>query len=496
MSRRPGRDQEAKTEQTVPEQERGVRSRAGDQELEQTAEPEPGRQQESNEHQKGKPEKACASETDTNWGQLQKFCLDEWDQTPATIKPGSEQLKRQRQDSAPRLSSKTQLQDSAPRLSSKTQLQDSAPRLSSKTQLQDSAQSSALYIILHSSEMKPQMKTLNLLLSLALSLVLCVHTVSGINCRVCSNADCSSLQSTSCETNEICISANLEVTSGNSTTTRIYKGCVDPNLCSGTTTKQFSVNIGTGNVLGRAECCTTNNCNAADAAAPTNPGVGNLTCNTCDPSTNVCETPLMCNSLQTSCIQITVTPSGSNSSTSALGCSSSDLCNSNLTTLSPLLSRFGTLNTAPTCCEANNCNVPLTTVAPNTTTAAPTTTTTTMAPTTTTTTMAPTTTTTTTMAPTTTTTTMAPTTTTTTMAPTTTTTTMAPTTTTTTTMAPTTTTTTMAPTTTTTTTTTATTTTTLAAGATGATSTVSSAVSLTRMTLLSSVFGLILCVLF
>ncbi|KAK7916268.1 hypothetical protein WMY93_012029 [Mugilogobius chulae] len=308
----------------------------------------------------------------------------------------------------------------------------------------------------------------NMLFSLVLSLALCVHTVTS--------------------------------TSG--TVTQIYKGCVDTGLCPSTGTKDFSVDVGTGNVLGRADCCDTNNCNAADAVAPTTPTAGTLQCNTFDPVTNTYSSVLSCNSLETRCFQTSVTVSGSTGN--ALGCSSLNLCESSVASLTPLLSGLGTINTTPSCCSTNNCNTPVTTAAPTTTTTTAPTTTTTTAPTTTTTT-APTTTTT--AAPTTTTTT-APTTTTTT-APTTTTTT-APTTTTT--AAPTTTTTT-APTTTTTTaptttTTTAPTTTTTAAPTTATTAaatttttaapttTASSAGSLPQLTLLSSLFGLIIVVLF
>ncbi|XP_072294818.1 uncharacterized protein [Eucyclogobius newberryi] len=152
------------------------------------------------------------------------------------------------------------------------------------------------------------MKT-TLLLSLALTIALSINSVAGLSCTTCSDPSDSNCVSTTlkpCQNGEVqCVSAFIQTTSatfsGPSISTKKVKGCAVSSLCPFSITQDFSLNVGTSNVLAKAVCCSSDNCNTADAAAPSTPGPGSLQCFSCDPLTGTCSTALTCNALEGYC---------------------------------------------------------------------------------------------------------------------------------------------------------------------------------------------------
>ncbi|KAK7888782.1 hypothetical protein WMY93_024342 [Mugilogobius chulae] len=231
------------------------------------------------------------------------------------------------------------------------------------------------------------MKT-SLLLCVALTIALSITSVASLSCTVCTDstdASCTSTASVACSGGETqCVSATIQTTSAGSVTTQKLKACAAATLCPSSNTFDHSLNVGSANVLAKAVCCSTDNCNSADAPTPTAPPTGTLKCYSCNPLTGACSADLACNTLETKCFSSSVIPKGGSTAIKGYGCSSGGLCDAAAALASsPLVANVGTIQGTPTCCNTgNNCNLPPTTAPPTTTT----TTTTTTTPTTTTTT--------------------------------------------------------------------------------------------------------------
>ncbi|XP_072299916.1 uncharacterized protein [Eucyclogobius newberryi] len=156
---------------------------------------------------------------------------------------------------------------------------------------------------------KPLQHTQNmkntLLLSLALTIALSINSVAGLSCTTCSDPNDSNCVSTilaPCQNGEVqCVSATIQTKSGPSTSTTKVKGCAASSLCPASMTQDFSLNVGSSQVLAKAVCCSSDNCNTADAPAPSTPGTGSLQCFSCDPTTGTCSTGLTCNTLENNC---------------------------------------------------------------------------------------------------------------------------------------------------------------------------------------------------
>ncbi|KAK7888784.1 hypothetical protein WMY93_024344 [Mugilogobius chulae] len=220
------------------------------------------------------------------------------------------------------------------------------------------------------------MKT-SLLLCVALTIALSITSVASLSCHVCddlTDTKCTTTTAKACADGETrCVSATITATATNvGSTTVKYKGCAPVAVCPATKTYDFSMDVGIANALGQAICCNTDNCNNADAAAPTAPAAGTLKCYGCNPLTGTCSANLACNALETKCFSSLVNINGDTKARLGYGCSSQYVCEAAaLLAKSPVLADIVTVQGAPACCStANNCNVPPTITA---TTAAPTT---------------------------------------------------------------------------------------------------------------------------
>uniref|UniRef100_A0AAV2JN30 UPAR/Ly6 domain-containing protein n=1 Tax=Knipowitschia caucasica TaxID=637954 RepID=A0AAV2JN30_KNICA len=205
------------------------------------------------------------------------------------------------------------------------------------------------------------MKTaLKLLLSLALTVALFVNTAYGLSCITCdspSDTNCIVKTSLPCVNGDLCFSAIISATTSNGPFTQIIKGCAAPSICPAEGTQDFSLDVSSSSVLGRAECCSgSDDCNSADASTPTNPAAGSLQCYGCDPLTNVCSSgAVTCNSLETNCFSSTVRLPNSATEVPAHGCASQNLCAAAaFLATSPLLKSIGSIQ--GTCCTTDNCN--------------------------------------------------------------------------------------------------------------------------------------------
>ncbi|KAK7888785.1 hypothetical protein WMY93_024345 [Mugilogobius chulae] len=207
-----------------------------------------------------------------------------------------------------------------------------------------------------------------LLLCVALTIALSITSVASLSCHVCddpTDLKCPSTTAKTCDNGVTqCVSATI--TGKNSTHShqrRLHHSQVQrvrpSRLCPASNTYDFSLNVGIANGLGKAVCCNTDNCNNADAAAPTAPAAGTLKCYGCNPLTGACSADLACNTLETKCFNTSVIQNGGSTAIKGYGCSSQYLCDAAaaLATL-PVLTNIVTIQGAPACCSTANCNVP------------------------------------------------------------------------------------------------------------------------------------------
>ncbi|KAK7916270.1 hypothetical protein WMY93_012031 [Mugilogobius chulae] len=213
----------------------------------------------------------------------------------------------------------------------------------------------------------------------------CNNPAAGLSCITCTDPNdptCATTISYPCQNGETkCVSAIVIATTATSgSSTQKIKGCAPSTVCPATGSQDYSLDLGTANVLARAECCNTDNCNFADASTPTTPADGSLQCYSCDPTTGSCSNSITCNTKETNCFSSTMIPLGSSSPVPAHGCVSGNLCLiKEYLSIYPLFKNIGSIQETPTCCNTANCNplITTTTLAPTTTTVTPTPTTTT-----------------------------------------------------------------------------------------------------------------------
>uniref|UniRef100_A0AAV2KTW0 UPAR/Ly6 domain-containing protein n=1 Tax=Knipowitschia caucasica TaxID=637954 RepID=A0AAV2KTW0_KNICA len=150
-----------------------------------------------------------------------------------------------------------------------------------------------------------------------------LHSVWALNCITCNFNDtsCTSPSSQTCTNGEtMCVTATIITWTIIVTATSI-KGCAAPSVCTSTGDVDFSLFTGT-EILARASCCNSDDCNAANAAAPNNGISTSLTCYSCDLS-GVCNaSTVTCFTLETACFSSSVIPATGGAAVPTHGCAS------------------------------------------------------------------------------------------------------------------------------------------------------------------------------
>ncbi|XP_028301188.1 mucin-2-like [Gouania willdenowi] len=186
-----------------------------------------------------------------------------------------------------------------------------------------------------------------------------VDRTSGeqLQCKTCTNSDCSSEESRTCST-AMCVSAALLVTNNGVEERVIIKGCSTPVLCPNNGTNDFSLSLGSSSVLVASQCCDSENCNTRTIAFPAVETVNGLECLKCVPGTSNCSSTLECRGTENNCFQGTVT--NNNRTFTVGGCTSSTLCATvpNIG-IDGVFNNLGVFNAEISCCNTSSCNADL-----------------------------------------------------------------------------------------------------------------------------------------
>ncbi|XP_032363767.1 lymphocyte antigen 6H-like [Etheostoma spectabile] len=103
---------------------------------------------------------------------------------------------------------------------------------------------------------------MKLILSLTLIWALS-STARALQCQTCTTQQCSTTAPVTCPSEMSCITASIQAISSGTPVQQIYKACASSSLCPAPGTQTFSVNLGATSAVASAQCCNTDNCNAA-----------------------------------------------------------------------------------------------------------------------------------------------------------------------------------------------------------------------------------------
>uniref|UniRef100_A0AAV2KSC0 UPAR/Ly6 domain-containing protein n=1 Tax=Knipowitschia caucasica TaxID=637954 RepID=A0AAV2KSC0_KNICA len=149
--------------------------------------------------------------------------------------------------------------------------------------------------------------------------------VWALNCITCdfNDTSCTSPSSQTCTNGEtMCVTATIITwTNINSATSRI-KGCAAPSVCTSTGDVDFSLFTETTDILARASCCNSDDCNAANAVVQNSGLPTSLTCYSCDLSGVCPASTVTCYSLETACFSSSVIPATGGAAVPTHGCAS------------------------------------------------------------------------------------------------------------------------------------------------------------------------------
>ncbi|XP_062377755.1 phospholipase A2 inhibitor and Ly6/PLAUR domain-containing protein-like [Sardina pilchardus] len=175
-----------------------------------------------------------------------------------------------------------------------------------------------------------------------------------LQCQACTGI-CSNPITQTCNTGEVCFSSTSRVTTDSNAIEFPFRGCIQPAACNDlnalNSTQTFSFGTGFSRITASATCCDTNGCNSNPLAAPTDTTETDLSCFTCNSTTDqVCLSSVTCVGIEDRCFNGTVDfPTGGSITNTILGrgCASRNVC--------PTLQSLGSFGNF-SCCENCLCN--------------------------------------------------------------------------------------------------------------------------------------------
>ncbi|XP_062377497.1 phospholipase A2 inhibitor and Ly6/PLAUR domain-containing protein-like isoform X2 [Sardina pilchardus] len=175
-----------------------------------------------------------------------------------------------------------------------------------------------------------------------------------LQCQECTGS-CSNPTTQTCNTGDVCFSSTSRVTTDSNVFEFPIRGCIPSTVCNDLnaldSTENFSFGTGFTRITTAASCCNTNGCNSNAIAAPTDTTETDLSCFTCNSTTDeVCLSNVTCVGIEDRCFDGTVAlPTGVSLTNNMLarGCASRNVCPS-----LQGLSGFGNFS----CCEDCLCN--------------------------------------------------------------------------------------------------------------------------------------------
>ncbi|XP_028300754.1 protein psiR-like isoform X3 [Gouania willdenowi] len=184
---------------------------------------------------------------------------------------------------------------------------------------------------------------MKLLLSVSLLWIFSI-SAEGLQCLSCTDSTCSTIESVTCSTETMCITASILVSSEFT----LFRGCASSSLCS---SKTFSLHLGSPRRRISAECCDTDNCNSQTLPSPTPQSPNDLQCFYC-PDDDHCDDVLDCEGDENMCIQ-----GNAKSGTPIRGCASANMCQAaSINGELPFYEDLGELTSGTTCCDTDLCN--------------------------------------------------------------------------------------------------------------------------------------------
>ncbi|XP_028299416.1 extracellular matrix protein A-like [Gouania willdenowi] len=178
-------------------------------------------------------------------------------------------------------------------------------------------------------------------------------TTQGLQCLSCTDSTCSTVESVTCSTETMCITASsiFENRTVPSSELSFFKGCASSSLCSSTGPKTFSVDLGRYARFTSAECCDTHNCNFQTLPSPTPPQSDNgLRCFLCDSGS--CSFIVTCQGEEDRCFQGTDMMGNPRR-----GCATANVCQpARIDGKLPFFDDLGELQGGTTCCDTDLCN--------------------------------------------------------------------------------------------------------------------------------------------
>ncbi|XP_028301001.1 urokinase plasminogen activator surface receptor-like [Gouania willdenowi] len=193
---------------------------------------------------------------------------------------------------------------------------------------------------------------MKLLLSVTLLGIFSI-SAEGLQCLNCTDSTCSTIESVTCSTETMCITASILETSllVSSSELSFFKGCASSSLCSSTGPKTFSVDLGLSGRFISAECCDTHNCNSQTLPSPTPPqSTNSLHCFFC--AFSRCDISFDCQGEEDRCFQGTDMMGNPHR-----GCASANVCQpARINGKLPSFDDLGELQGGTTCCDTDLCN--------------------------------------------------------------------------------------------------------------------------------------------